>query len=409
MSQDTTKFDEENTAEEAVAQRASANPPTTKAKNIAGLFTNKKTRNIILFCVAIIAVFAVLVGLSIGSKPPVKAVPAEFKAVSVGQPPSSLSKDSFGADSPRFTNVAKEVDKSKVAEAENTGGSVQPAAVSAYIYQPTIAPVIAPTAPSPGYQPGARQSAGPVQADPAFTALVAAGNAAAARNIALWDAPRGPKMLSFEGAAVTVASAASVTAQAASVVAAAAKPAPIKLISAGFMAPVQITVALNSAEPGTPVVGTLLTGDYKGSTLIGSFSKNNDDTLRGTFTSMTVAPYGVTVPIQAFTLNPDDKLKQGIVTDVDQHLFTKYILKPSALALSAVGQALGKASTTVNIGTSSTVTSTPQLTGRELSGVALGAAAQQYGQDITGKDTETTVIVRSETVVGVVFVKDVTY
>lgn len=412
----------------------------SKAANVAGLFTNKKTRSVILFTLGIIFAAGVLIAFSFNSQQNIKKIPEGLKGVDAGMVPNSMQTDGVAKDSPRFAALSRNADNEKVKEVEKKGGSFEPAATNNYTYQQTGNAASSAAAINQGYMPSIQSynkaggtvptGAGTPQNQPQGVVLtpveraeqesnaarLTAALAAATRNIALWDAPRGAKMMvaesKDEGLGASQANPlgkSSKIDKGEGITSVLTKKAPIKLLSAGFMSPLQITVALNSAEPGTPVVGTLLSGDFKGSVLTGKFTKNNDDTLRAEFTSMTVMPYNVSVSVNAFTLNPDDKLKQGIVTDIDQHLFLKYFLKPSAQAIAAVGQALATPQTTVNIGTGSTISTSTPLSGRDITGVGLGAAAKQYSQDITDQDTSTTVMVRALTIVGVVFVKDVEY
>ena len=408
----------ENTDGDLGVEHIAPAPEHVPPGKMTNVFSNKKTRNVIFFTIGIIVVISVLVMLSIGGNQKPKDVPQDLKGVNAGNAPDSMTPDKTAIDSPRFNEIAKANDARNFAAAEKNGGSIQPTAVGAYTYQNPTQQV---NSAVPGQMAAQDQQA--IQAanaaaaarqaqEAANNAMLTLANQAAARNIALWDAPHGAKMLIADSGSKSSGDAntgLSTAANGAAGSGATEKKSGIKLISAGLIAPLQINVAINSAEPGTPVVGTLLSGDLKGSVLTGTFTKNQDDTLRVEFKTMNVQPYNVTVSVDAFSLNPDDQLKQGIVTDTDQHLFLKYLIKPSAAALAAVGQALSKAGSTINSGNGQTVTTTPIPTASQSVQIGAGAAANQLNTDISAQDTATTVMVKAKTVVGVVFVKDVIY
>lgn len=389
----------------------------TKANNISGLFRNKKTRNIIFVCVASLSVFAVLILLAVNAKPKTEIVPQDFKGTSAGAPPGSLSDDKTAADSPRFNKIEKGVDAVKVAEAEKTGGSAQPSAVNGYEYQP-VAPLTKSQQPQSQY---AVQNQASTQIDDAYNKQYIEerrNNAANAinRNIGLWDTIQGPK--SLNGSVVAVATAATT-----SVVSTAQRVAGIAtgslgsngssaqdgvvIIPSGTMGPIRINTPINSAEIGYPVSATLLAGEYKGAVLTGVFTKNSNDTVKPSFNLMSLPAYGISVPVMAHGFNPDDNTKQGLATSVDRHLIEKYVLQPGAAAFAAIGIAIARPTTVVNLGSGATTATTPPLTGRDAAGVGLGAAAAQFQKDMGLLPIESTISVSAGTLAGVVFDQDV--
>lgn len=426
------KFDKDTLYDaEDVGPENADNVKPSKAKNIAGLFSNKKTRNIIIASILIFGGVGVLAVLTFGSGPKEQIIPEAYKGVNAGNAPTSLTADKSALDSPRFDDLAKTMDEKKLAEARLNNDSVQPSAVGAYAFSGAPTSNSNSGAPTLGLSSGERQQQ--VQpSQPEYTQamspadveaqklILANVTAAITRNIGMWDAPRGPKLLN--GADVRSQSSASNTGTGSSGANIASSGAVVPgssvanqlsttLIRAGTLGPVRIDIPLNTDEPGSPAVATLLSGPFAGAKLIGTFAKNQDDTLTGKFTSMSIPNSGITVAIRANTINPDDKTHQGIATDVDQHLIVKYGLKPLAAALSAVGQAYAKQSTTtVNLlGGVGSTTSTPPITPKSAQYIAAGSAAEQFAQDVANKKVESTVSVSSQTVVGVVFIDDVIY
>lgn len=389
----------------------------TKAQNIGGLFSNKKTRNIIVACVIILGAFGILATLVLKA-PKQNELAPELKGVNAGLPPTSMSKDKAAAESPRFDEMAQNRDKKNLEEAVKTGESVQPTATGAYKYTSDNTNQVQP---EPSYRTNPNQQQVNTAEVEARRVLVAATNAAIARNIALWDAEKSPKMLHAADSVVAnqlqnpvganQGNVADQKTSTALVNAANQGAQSVTLIKSGFLGPIRIDVPLNSDEPNAPAVATLLSGPFMGAKLIGKYSKNMDDTLTATFTSMSIPTYGITVPVNAVTVNPEDKTRQGIATDVDQHLILKYGLKPLAQALSAVGNAYAKQSTTtVNIGNGGpTITQTPPITAKTAGYIGMGAAAGQFSQDVGSQRVESTVSVESDAVVGVVFLSDVIY
>lgn len=417
MSDNTDKFDNEV----EIPSEFEADKKPSKSSNVAGLFSNKKTRNIIIATTLVLGSVLVL-GLLVakGTSPQNAPLAPELTGVNAGTPPSSsLSKDVTASDSPRFDDIAQKVDAKKYDEALKNGDSVQPAAVGAYKYTPTENAAVAQAENQPTYRQAPSQP-NPAEQE-ARKALLTSANATIARHMAIWDAPRTVKMLhgadsnidgvinpgqSNQISAATYPQGANTTSVANQGVA----NQGVTLIKAGALGPIKIDIPMNTDEPNAPAVATLLGGPFSGSKLIGSYVKNGDDTITAKFTTMAVANYGISVPINAVTVNPEDKTRQGIATDVDRHLFVKYGLKPLATALSAIGQAYSRqATTTVNLNNGGVVTQAPPITGKSAGFIGAGAAAGQFSQDVSAQKVESTVSVESDVVVGVVFIEDVIY
>lgn len=424
---DTNKFDLESDDVAQDAAAAAARKKPTKSQNIAGLFSNKKTRNIILFTAGIIVIVIIIVGLSFSAANKTKEIPAAYKGVDAGQAPTSMKDDNLGKDSPRFGTIAKSVDSTNLAEAEKTGKSFEPAATNTYQFNPTqSAPAQAQPAPAAigtpppaqGYQQVQYQQ--PQPEEKWLQDMRQNASQAISRNIQLWDTTHGPKVINVELPARNVASATGQgtvngnygggsTSQS-GLASLTSRSAPVTLITSTTRNVILFNLPMNSAEPGDPAVATILTGDFKGSTLSGVYAKNdNNDTLVAKFDSMALKDYNVSVPVRAQSYNIDDATKQGIASSVDHHYLTKYVLQPSAAALAAIGNALGRPQTTVNIGSSSTVTSTNPITNSDAAAIGVGAAATQFQTDMNAQSTASTVVVNANAVAGVVFLQDVVY
>lgn len=399
--------------------------PPTKGENIGALFQNPKTRNVIFMSIGVLAVVGVLAFLVVKSGPKAQVEPEPYKGTQAGNAPGDLSKDTFAKESPRYNQLGKRLDDAAASQAEINGTSAQPTTTGAYEMAPNPTQGLTTQNMHQQQQPPTPQQQAYNQAQDQIDRQIAEERRKNAvdtinRNIALWDNIKGARMIQVAAAvaptppAVTAAGATpSAVAGAGAQVAANTQTAAkdnkdgVVIITAGTMAPIRFETPINSAEAGYPVVATILSGDFKGSVLSGNFTKNQNDTLKPSFNVLSLNGYG-TVTVQAHAFDVEDKMKQGLVTSVERHQIEKYILQPLASAFSAVGTALGRPATTFGTTTGVTATTNPTLTGRDIAGIGLGGAAQQFQKDL-GTAPENTVVVQKGTIAGVVFDQDVRY
>lgn len=173
-----------------------------------------------------------------------------------------------------------------------------------------------------------------------------------------------------------------------------------------------VDTALNSDQPGTPVMATIVTGPYKGAKLLGAF-QSEKDALVVQFNTMSLPTMNKTISINAYALD-QNTANNAIATSVDNH----YLLRYGMLFASAFLQGFGNAYQNYNYtcppgtanctlinsnGTPNTQATTKTATYQGLGqvGTTLGqVAAQQF-------NTPPTIKVDQGTGIGVLFMRDV--
>lgn len=184
------------------------------------------------------------------------------------------------------------------------------------------------------------------------------------------------------------------------------------IIKAGTILFGVIDTALDSDQPGTPVMATIVTGPYKGAKLLGAFQAENQ-ALVVQFNMMSLPTLTRTIGINAYALD-QNTANNAIATSVDNH----YLLRYGMLFASAFMQGFGNAYQNYNYtcppgtanctlinsnGTPNTqaTTKTAAYQGLGQVGTTLGqVAAQQF-------NTPPTIKVDQGTGIGVLFMSDV--
>ncbi len=154
-----------------------------------------------------------------------------------------------------------------------------------------------------------------------------------------------------------------------------------------------------------PVKATLLSGPYKGSTLLGT-----ESTAKGynqaKFTKLITPQYG-TVSVSAVLLNPTNG-RPGVRTDIHHHFAQRYLLPIVGGFINSFGRAVQSSGQQTAIGFGNTVTGYQKFnTGQELAIAAAG------GADAVAKDLQSqaqrnpTVLTAQGTPVAILFTADV--
>jgi intracellular multiplication protein IcmE len=184
-------------------------------------------------------------------------------------------------------------------------------------------------------------------------------------------------------------------------------PAKI-LLPAGAIEYSQLLVEANSDVPG-PVVALIVSGPFAGSRVLGTFSKQNDEYLVIQFQTL-VNKKGISVPIQAYALDPDTTLS-GLATDIDHKYWERVILPAAAEFIQGMGQAYSdqQGQTTVVTG-DVVVQDKPPLNTKEQVAAGVQKAADKVGDilDDEGSKTQVMVRVRAGTPMGILFMNPIT-
>lgn len=400
------------------AQRVDTPPvvpkdPPGMMENIMAMRHNKSAkRGLILSSVAVLGVvITIIILVARINNPPAPALPPEIQGVNVGGAPGSFRDEKQGGvgNTQQFEEMVAGVEQQRQTEAQTQQTSVQPLAIGVErALQPT--PIQAPpVAQQQPYVSPVYQTTAPQQQDPAYTAMLQNARMA----LATMDKPPVYGSLIFDAPTPQTQQGGAPQAGQPAFPAPGASPAPtgnaqvpVTMIAAGKIESVRLDTAVNS-DVGGEFVGTLLTGPYAGSRMIGTADRVGT-LVKPQFTVMSLPNTGISVPVTALGLDPKT-LENGTATDVDRKLFTKYGVQPLAAALSAVGQAIANAGGTTVITGDSTVVQSPELTSKRINGVAVGAAAQTFSKDVSGMSTDPTVRIAPGTIIGVVFTRDVVY
>lgn len=113
------------------------------------------------------------------------------------------------------------------------------------------------------------------------------------------------------------------------------------MIKAGSILFAVLDTALNSDQPGTPVLATVVTGKYRGARLMGNFRREHDK-LVVAFNMMSVKGMPRSVSINAYAINAKTA-QNALATSVNHH----YLLRYGSLFAAAFLQGFGNAFQTV--------------------------------------------------------------
>lgn len=318
------------------------------------------------------------------------------------------------AASPMYANMAREVEERRASAAEKEGATSLPSAETM----------------APGFKPLPQGADGSASApiDPVAVQVAEAQAAEAAKRQAAdlaaevarltkfmsdrqnaWAPARSDEIIRF-GSVKMVAlpdAAAALQAQAVQVAATAESAEPAKkpnvLASAGTQV-AAVTATTCNTDYNSPIFAEVATGALKGSKLVGTCTRANDEALIS-FSSIAVPGFGM-ISIQAVAYNPSTN-EAGVGTSVDRKLMTKYLLRPIAQGIAAVGEAAKNAGSTTVVVNGAVTTNNAQLDSKRTRQILGGAVADQAAKDLTAGDVEPTVRVAAKHVLSVYFVTDV--
>lgn len=183
----------------------------------------------------------------------------------------------------------------------------------------------------------------------------------------------------------------------------------IPLIKAGTILFAVLDTAVDSDYPDTPVMATIVQGDFKGAKLLGKLSlAQSQDKVSLNFNLMNRDDWPKAKTVNAFAIDPDTA-RTVMASSADYHYFERYgsLFASSFLSGYASGiQSSGSTSTTGVFGSS---TSNPALSPGNKLAVGLGQVGTAWSNAIAGYvNTPTTVKVNAGVALGILFMADVT-
>ena len=180
------------------------------------------------------------------------------------------------------------------------------------------------------------------------------------------------------------------------------------IIKAGAVLYAVLDTAVDSDYPDTPVMATVVSGDYKGAKLLGSIKTVKEgQRVMLAFNLMTMDAWPTGTTVNAFAIDPDSA-RSALATSVDNHYMLRYGTTFAASFLQGLGQAVADSGTTVSSDTGVVTQSTADLNTQETILVALGQVGQSASAETAKlQNTPPTVKVKAGMGIGILFMADV--
>lgn len=185
------------------------------------------------------------------------------------------------------------------------------------------------------------------------------------------------------------------------------------IIKAGDIIFAVLNTAVDSDEPG-PVLATVVTGKYKEAKLVGTLQKTAS--LPGTngptkvilkFTTFSIPEHRHSISINAVAIDPDTA-RTALASNVDHHYLLRYGSLFASSFIEGYGAAVTQAGTVTQNADGSSVTTRQQLDPREEIAAGLGTVGRRWGEQIGSQfNRPNTITVDSGTGVGILFTNDV--
>jgi hypothetical protein len=161
-------------------------------------------------------------------------------------------------------------------------------------------------------------------------------------------------------------------------------------------------LALNSDYP-SPVIATIVQGQFKGAKVLGSF-KSSGDSLILSFSKI-ISPEGMEIPIEAVGIDPDTTLT-SLKSDVDTHFLSRWGSLLAASFIEGFGQAVSTRNTRVYTVGDTVVQDDFGKTYRDITLEAIGKVGGRAATQVErGFDRAPTVTVAPGKAVGILIIK----
>lgn len=185
------------------------------------------------------------------------------------------------------------------------------------------------------------------------------------------------------------------------------------IVKSGVIIYAVLNTELNSDQPGTPVMATIIQGKYKGAKLLGSFKRENDK-LVIQFTSMSMASMNSSLKIKAYAIDPATA-QNAMASNVNYHYLLRYGSLFAAAFLQGFGNYFSNTSSDLCSGTSTCIitgdnsTDSTQQTTEKAIYSGLGQIGSNLSSSVKSNFNKSpTVILNKGTGMGILFMQDVT-
>lgn len=398
----------------------------SRLDNISQLFSNFRTRSIIIVTVLIIGL-AILIGIIRLIRAPAQENTA---GAGLASAPAQKTVPGLNQTSPEYTQLQQQLNQQRIQQAQKTGGS----AIPTITYQsptPEQSPLssgpnpVSATAPEStvvdsqiaalqaqvAAQNEAIQQATTQEIQQAATDKSAAMRTQAQQLLQAWG--QSPTQTYQVGMSDEQLAAAGTSAGNVVNGAAPSTSAPV-LIKAGDIQFAVLNTEINSDEPG-PVMATVVLGPYKGAKLLGDLStsknlpgSNGAEAVVVRFSVMSFAGLERSLSISAVAIDPNTA-RTALASDVDHHYLMRYGSLFASSFLQGYGNAALQAGSSVTQNENGgTFTTYPDADPRREVASGFGTVGQNWGQQLGDTfDRQNTITVNAGVGLGILFLTDV--
>jgi polyhydroxyalkanoate synthesis regulator phasin len=185
-------------------------------------------------------------------------------------------------------------------------------------------------------------------------------------------------------------------------------PEVAPLIKAGTILFAVLTTAVDSDYPDTPVMATIVSGDFKGATLLGKLAlATGQSKVSLNFTLMNKDEWIKTKSVTAFAIDPDTA-RTVMASSVDNHYMLRYGTLFASSFVTGYANGISQSGSTSTSGIFGTSSTHPQLSPGEKIAVGLGQVGTTFGTALQSYvNTPATVKVNSGVGLGILFMADV--
>ncbi len=406
----------------------------SRLDNISQLFSNFRTRSIIIITLLVIGL-AILIGVIRLIRAPAQTA---AKGTALPTAPTQATIPGLNKTSPEYTAMQEQLNQQRIQQAQKTGGSAistitykdstpttvvttpnQPITIEGVTSAPTSVPTSIPTSVTIDPKIAALQAqiaaqnqqlqqVTSEQIQQATTDKSAAMRTQAQQLLQAWgQSPAQSYQVGAEGdqQAVGAAGGANAPAQ--------GSLSPV-LIKAGDIQFAVLNTEINSDEPG-PVMATVVLGPYKGAKLLGDLStsknlpgSNGGEAVVVRFTVMSFAGLERSLSISAVAIDPNTA-RTALASDVDHHYLMRYGSLFASSFLEGYGNAALQAGSSVSQNSDGgTFTTYPDADPRREVASGLGSVGQNWGQQLGDTfDRQNTITVKAGIGLGILFLSDV--
>ena len=185
------------------------------------------------------------------------------------------------------------------------------------------------------------------------------------------------------------------------------------IIKAGTILFAVLDTGINSDFPDSPVMATIIQGDFKGGKVLGKVSVvtsvqgQQQDKVTLSFNIMNMDSWSKSRSVTAFAIDPDTA-RTALASNVDYHYLKRYGALFAGSFLSGYAQAIMQAGSQTTISTTGTTTTSPPLSPKSKIAMGFGKIGTALATAVQDSvNIPPTVVVNSGVGLGILFMADV--